>query len=67
MAQVGCIKALAKFGRQSLGQLRQQALAINSAFSASLLEFNDMLPDLPAGFYLDDVDGAYGLMSGLAD
>ena len=65
MAQVALIKPLAKLRCQALRQCGKQALAIDGAGLASLLEFDDVPTQLPAGLHLNHVHRLHGALAGL--
>ena len=67
VAQVRGIEALTELSRQLTGQRRQQLLAVGGTRLPTLLEFNDMPADFPAGLHLNRIHRTHGLLPGLAD
>ena len=61
------IKPLTKLRRQVLSQRGQQALTIDGAGLASLLEFDEVPTQLPAGLHLHHVHRLHGALVGLLD
>jgi hypothetical protein len=62
--QISLIETFAKFSSKAFSKVSEQAPAISGAGSSSLIEFDDVLPDSPAGLNLHYINGMQDLLAG---
>lgn len=67
VAQIRGIESLPEPCRQHFSQRWQQPCPVSRPFGATLFELDDMPADLPAGLYLERIDGSQDLLACLAN
>ena len=67
ITQIRGIEAFTKLRRKCFRQNWQQPFSISCTLCSSLLEFNDMPSNLPAGMYLKRINGAQHFTACLLD
>ena len=65
--EITLIETFAKLGCKAFSQFGEQAPAIGGAGGSTLLEFDDVLPDSPAGLNLHYIHGMQDLLAGGLD
>jgi hypothetical protein len=67
VAQIRSIKPFPEPRREHLRQRRQQLCSVDRSFGSSLLEFDDVPADLPAGLDLEGIHGSQDFLACLAN